>query len=89
MSTRQSLRKKDFLRKPEDFDNSLNQAIQNIKERCPKDWDMILGYIASLALLHPIGPENVETVAATYHQKVAFTQIVKRFQGLEEVKGAE
>ncbi len=67
------------------FDGRLNNAIMDIRNRTPDAWEIVMGYIRSLALPIELDPRETEMVQAEYHKKSALIKLVKRLDGLDQI----
>lgn len=85
MIMRRGIPRTGFKPMESDFDTKLNKAIDTIQNRCSPEWNIVLTYLQSLALVLEVPPEATELVKATYHKKALATAIVKRLGGLETI----
>lgn len=67
------------------FDAKLDLAINQIKTRCPTEWEQVLGYIRSLCLVWEVDPSKTDVITSEWHKKAALTKLVRRLYGLEEI----
>jgi hypothetical protein len=79
--SRYQLSQKDFSK----FDQDLNRSVDRLREKLPNDWEIVMGYLRSLALPTDIDPSAIEMVKYHYHTKSFITRVVKRLSGLEEI----
>lgn len=83
MSSRVAFRTRDFSKT--DFDTNLDAAINILKQKCPNEFETVLGYLRSLAMPLEFSPELTETIKASYHRVVVAAKIVRRLEGFDDV----
>ena len=55
------------------------EAAKRIKNRCPDEWHLVVGYIRKQAYAVRMDAELDEQVKAEYHRKSMATQILTKF----------
>ena len=69
--------------KTKTIDNVATAAI-NIRQRCPDDWALLVGYIRKQAYPVRVDAESVEVVKAEYHRKTMAVQFLRKFNEIDE-----
>lgn len=59
------------------------KAALRVKQRCPDDWHLLIGYIRKQAYPIRVDAELQEQVKAEYHRKSMASQILRKFNELE------
>lgn len=57
----------------------ITQAAMRIRQKCPDDWFIIMGYIRKQARAVRMDAELQEAVKAEYHRKSMATHILTKF----------
>ena len=83
--SRLAIEKKQYQVVP-DYDTKLNKMVSELEQKCPEPWNFVLSYISSLCLPWEIDPLQEELIKAEWQKKAVLTKLVKRLNGLEEIK---
>lgn len=59
-------------------------AAKEIRQRCPDQWGLLVGYIRKQAYPIRVDAECEELVKAEYHRKSMAAQILRKFNEMEE-----
>lgn len=83
--SRLAIEKKQY-QYPADYDAKLNKMIDELEQKCSEPWKFVLSYISSLCLPWEVDASQEELIKAEWHKKAVLTKLVKRLNGLEEIK---
>jgi hypothetical protein len=71
-------------REKKDLLDSVAMAAMKIRQRCPDDWALLVGYIRKQAYPVRVDAECVELVKAEYHRKTMAVQLLRKFNEIDE-----